>query len=69
MLNAETADPAIPVVMPGSPNRAIRRYSGPSGSAHRDEQIALTWYQIGEPLLIHTEPMPTRAGLTGCAPC
>ena len=22
----------------------------------RDEQIALTWYQIGDPLLIHTQP-------------
>ena len=22
----------------------------------RDEEIALTWYDIGEPLLIHTQP-------------
>jgi hypothetical protein len=22
----------------------------------RDEEIGLTWYQIGEPLLIHTQP-------------
>src|ERR1700745_4218499 len=28
----------------------------------RDEQIALTWYQMGEPLLVHTQPntLPER---------
>jgi hypothetical protein len=49
-----------------------RRRSDRSGNARdfwtqrldtRDEQIVLTWYQMGEPLLVHTQPnaIPGRA--------
>jgi hypothetical protein len=56
MLNAETADQSIPVI-----DAAFSK----DGDPHTywterveawDEEIALTWYSIGEPLLIHTQP-------------
>ena len=37
-------------------SRATRATSGPSTSGRTTTSIALTWYDIGEPLLIHTEP-------------
>ncbi len=55
-INAELRDPAIPVV---------EAYFSKSGDA-RDfwterleaggEDIALTWYRLGEPFLVHTQP-------------
>jgi hypothetical protein len=56
MLNAETADPSIPV---------IDAVFSKEGDPHTywterveawNEELALTWYSIGEPLLIHTQP-------------
>ncbi|HEY5302183.1 MAG TPA: hypothetical protein VIJ55_16025 [Acetobacteraceae bacterium] len=56
MLNPELLDQTIPV---------IDAQCGKSGDARdfwterldtNDEEIALTWYRIGEPLLIHTQP-------------
>jgi hypothetical protein len=56
MLNAETADASIP-----ARDAAFSR----AGDLHsfwtervvaRDEEITLTWYELGEPLLIHTQP-------------
>ena len=35
----------------------------------RDEEIALTWYDIGEPMLIHTQPNASAAAPMACAPC
>ena len=32
------------------------RYFWTERAVARDEEIALTWYDIGEPLLIHTQP-------------
>jgi hypothetical protein len=56
MLNAETADLSIPVI-----DAAFSKDGDPhSFWTERveawDEEIALTWYSIGEPLLIHTQP-------------
>jgi hypothetical protein len=62
MLNAETADASIP-----ARDAAFSR----AGDLHscwtervetRDEEITLTWYELGEPLLIHTQPhaLPER---------
>ena len=56
MLNPETADTAIPVVDARFAKSGDPRYFWTERVRSRDEQIALTWYQIGEPLLIHTEP-------------
>jgi hypothetical protein len=56
MLNEELKDQSIPV---------IDAEFAKSGDPHTfwtervsawDEEIALTWYNIGEPLLVHTQP-------------
>src|SRR6266571_3431275 len=55
-INAELLDPTIAVT---------EARFGKSGDARdfwterldtRDEQIVLTWYQLGEPFLVHTQP-------------
>jgi hypothetical protein len=56
MLNPETADTAIPVrdaefVKSGDP-----RYFWTETAVTTDGDVSLTWYEIGEPLLIHTNP-------------
>ena len=56
MLNAETADPTIPVIDASfSKHGDARDYWTELVQTSTDE-IALTWYDIGEPLLIHTQP-------------
>jgi len=62
MLNAETADQTIPVIdAEFSRSGDVRDFWTESLATH-DEAIDLTWYDIGEPLLIHTQPnaMPGR---------
>ncbi|MGH6896067.1 MAG: hypothetical protein ACREJ5_05920 [Geminicoccaceae bacterium] len=56
MLNAETADAAIPVLDARFTRSGDPRYFWTERVAAPDEEITLTWYEIGEPLLIHTEP-------------
>src|SRR3984893_1556105 len=56
MLNAELADPAIPVVDAGFTKSGDFRDFWTERVETSVEEIALTWYQMGEPLLIHTEP-------------
>src|SRR2546421_13063581 len=56
MLNPETADTAIPVVDAAFSKEGGPPYFWTEGVKTRDEEIGLTWYQIGEPLLIHTQP-------------
>jgi hypothetical protein len=56
MLNAETADPAIPVTEAQFSKSGDPRYFWTETVTSREEEIALTWYDIGEPLLIHTQP-------------
>jgi hypothetical protein len=56
MLNAETADPAIPVTEAAFSKSGDPRYFWTETVTARGEDIALTWYDIGEPLLIHTQP-------------
>jgi hypothetical protein len=59
MLNAETADLSIPVI-DAEFDRAgdVRDFWTESLVTH-DEEIELTWYDVGEPLLIHTQPNAT----------
>jgi hypothetical protein len=56
MLNAETADAAIPVRDGEFSKSGDPRYFWTERVTTRDEEIALTWYRIGDPLLIHTQP-------------
>ena len=56
MLNAETADQTIPVTDAQFSKSGDPRYFWTETVAARGEEIALTWYDIGEPLLIHTQP-------------
>jgi len=56
MLNAETADATIPVVDAQFSKSGDPQYFWTERVVSRDEDIALTWHQIGDPLLIHTQP-------------
>src|SRR3990172_7742301 len=56
MLNAETADAAIPVLEAQFSKSGDPRYFWTERIVSRDEEITLTWYEIGDPLLIHTQP-------------
>jgi hypothetical protein len=56
MLNAELADPTIPVTDATFGKSGDPRYFWTETVTARGEDIALTWYDIGEPLLIHTQP-------------
>ena len=56
MLNAETADTSIPVTDAEFTKSGDPRYFWTERVVARDEDITLTWYDIGDPLLIHTQP-------------
>ena len=56
MLNAETADLTIPVVDAWFSKSGDMRDFWTERVETRDEEFTLTWYEIGDPLLIHTEP-------------
>jgi hypothetical protein len=56
MLNAETADTSIPVTNATFSKEGDPHYFWTERLVAQDEDIALTWYSIGEPLLIHTQP-------------
>ncbi len=56
MLNAETADPEIPVLDACFTKEGNPAYFWTERVETRDEEITLTWHEIGEPLLIHTQP-------------
>jgi hypothetical protein len=56
MLSAETADTAIPVIDAEFSKSGDPRYFWTETLVTHDEAISLTWYDIGEPLLIHTNP-------------
>ncbi|MEO8714484.1 MAG: hypothetical protein ABI369_05690, partial [Acetobacteraceae bacterium] len=56
MLNAELLDLTIPVLDARFSRSGDARDFWTERLKTRDEEIALTWFQIGEPLLIHTQP-------------
>ncbi len=56
MLNAETADQSIPVTDAVFAKEGDPRYFWTERLEASGEEIALTWYNIGDPLLIHTQP-------------
>jgi hypothetical protein len=56
MLNEETADTTIPVVEAMFSKEGDPRYFWTERIETHDAEFSLTWYDIGEPLLIHTNP-------------
>ena len=56
MLNAETANASIPVLEAQFVKSGDPRYFWKERVVTRDEEITLTWHEIGDPLLIHTQP-------------
>jgi len=56
MLNPETADTKIPVFDAQFTKSGDPRQSWTEQVVSQNEKISLTWYEIGEPLLIHTQP-------------
>jgi hypothetical protein len=56
MLNPETADTSIPVVDAAFSKEGDPRYFWTERIDTARDDITLTWYNIGEPLLIHTTP-------------
>ena len=59
MLNVETADAAIPVTDAYFETEGDARDFWTERVVAGDEEVALTWYRMGEPLLIHTQPNQT----------
>lgn len=56
MLNPELKDLSIPVTDAEFGKAGDPRYFWTERAITLDEEIALTWHDIGDPLLIHTQP-------------
>jgi hypothetical protein len=56
MLNEELKDQSIPVIDAEFSKSGDPRYFWTERVSAWDEEIALTWHNIGEPVLIHTQP-------------
>jgi hypothetical protein len=56
MLSPATADTTIPVIEAEFERSGDPHYFWTERVLARDEEMTLTWYEIGEPLLIHTQP-------------
>jgi hypothetical protein len=55
-INAELRDDAIPVAEAQFSQSGDARDFWTERLEARDEAIALTWYELGEPFLVHTQP-------------
>ena len=62
MLNAELKDTGIPVIDAEFTKTGDPRYFWTEKINARGEDISLTWFDLGDPLLIHTQPnaVPNR---------
>jgi hypothetical protein len=56
MLNEELKEQSIPVIEAEFSKSGDPRYFWTERVSSWDEEISLTWHNIGEPLLIHTQP-------------
>jgi len=56
MLNAELKDTSIPVTEAEFSKSGDPRYFWTERAVARGEDVILTWHDIGDPLLIHTQP-------------
>lgn len=61
MLNSELSDTSIPVTDAVFEKAGDARDFWTERAVSHDEEVALTWYAIGEPMLIHTQPGPPPA--------
>ncbi|MBN8889844.1 MAG: hypothetical protein BGP12_18165 [Rhodospirillales bacterium 70-18] len=61
MLNGELADQAIPVTDAQFSRTGDARDFWTERVDTSEEEIALTWYRIGDPLLLHTQPFEDPA--------
>lgn len=59
MLNAELKDVSIPVSDATFCKQGDPRYFWTESVRARDAEIALTWHDLGDPLLVHTQPNAT----------
>lgn len=55
-INAELRDPAIPVAEARFSRSGDARDFWTERLEARDDEISLTWYEMGEPFLVHTQP-------------
>jgi hypothetical protein len=60
MLNPELADLTIPVSDAAFTKEGDPRYFWTERAVSLDEEVALTWYEMGDPLLMHTQPSAER---------
>jgi hypothetical protein len=60
MLNAELVDTTIPVVDAEFSKSGDPRYFWTERAVATGEDISLTWHDLGDPLLIHTQPNAVR---------
>ena len=60
MLNAETGDTGIPVHDAEFSKSGDPAYFWTESVSSGDEEFTLTWYDIGESLLLHTQPSADR---------
>ena len=60
MLNAATADESIPVIEASFGKHGDMRDFWTETVVTADEEIGLTWYGPGDPLLVHTQPSAER---------
>ena len=58
-INAELRDLAIPVAQAQFEREGDARDFWTERLASRGEDIAMTWYELGEPFLVHTQPNST----------
>lgn len=56
MLNSELADTSIPVIDSEFSKEGDPRYFWTEHILSSEDEVSLTWYDIGEPLLVHTHP-------------
>jgi hypothetical protein len=56
MLNAELEDTTTPVIDAQFAKSGDPRYFWTERVTAREQEITLTWHEIGDPLLIHTQP-------------
>ena len=59
MLNAELKDSSIPVTDAEFAKEGDPAYYWTERIVSSDDEVSLTWYDIGDPLLIHTQPRAT----------
>src|SRR5690606_10387359 len=56
MLNPELADTSLPVTDAAFSKEGDPRYFWTERAVSIDEEVALTWYDMGDPLLVHSQP-------------